>query len=131
MPYIVKTLPVAVSRGDIVRLEERPMYGGRDIAPGERIYLWFSEQQGGFGLFGNGSVLRLLEAGARVGLDVRIDNVAVARCFGVAEISPYRDLADGSAVAGLSSKLYRHSHNKIASLTASEACFLDQYFEQG
>lgn len=128
MPFIAKTAPFSAASGETVRIEERPFYGGRDITAGDRMFVWLSERQGGKGLFARGTVVRVVDPGQRIVLDVQIDNCNGSRRFGVEDIAPYRDREDGSPLAGLAHKLYRHAHNKITTLTTREAAILEEIF---
>lgn len=103
------------------------MYNGDDVTEGNRIFIWTSETQAGAGLSAVGHVTRCEADGHRIVVDVQIE-IDHARQFGLDQIAPYRDVEDGSALSGISKKLHRQSHNKIAALNEQEASLLEQYF---
>jgi hypothetical protein len=113
----------------LIVVEEPPMYGGRDIKVGSETFVWFSETDGG----GRGLAWHALVAKAqrmtngRIRLTLRLASKATS-VLGIAQLSPFRNISDGSAQAELSRKLYYHSHNKIAAVTASERAFLISHF---
>lgn len=129
MPFIAKTAPIAADVGDTVEIEERPMYGGKDIDIGDSVFLWASEQQGGRGLWARGIVLHAAQAGNKLGIGVRIDQLATVGHFGLDQIAPHRDSTADTPIIGLARKLYKHAHNKIAGVTNAEADLLLQHFE--
>lgn len=129
MPYIAKTAHIAASVGDTVQIEERPMYGGKDVDAGDSVFLWSSEQLGGRGLWARGIVLKASAAGTKQHIEVRIDQLITARNFGLDQIAPHRDSSAETPIAGLARKLYKQAHNKIAGVTNAEAHLLLQHFE--
>lgn len=128
MHFVAKTAPVSAQVGDTVQIEERAMYGGGAITPGAAVFLWASETQGGPGLWARGIALSAGRGAAKLNVTVRVEQVVNSRNFGIEQIAPHRDSADGSAIAGLARKLYRHAHNKIAKITEPEASLLQQQF---
>ena len=49
MPYILKTnLPTdpVVAVGDDINFEEKLLYGGENIALGDEVFIWFTENRG-------------------------------------------------------------------------------------
>jgi len=128
MPFIAKTAPVSADVGDTLMIAERPMYGGKDIGTGDSVFLWASERQGGRGLWARGIVSHVTP-GERISIEVRVDQLATAGHFGLDQIAPYRDSTSETPITGLARKLYKHSHNKIASITNAEANLLLRHFE--
>lgn len=129
MPFIAKTAPIAAIVGETVRIEERPMYGGKDVDVGDSVFLWASEQQGGRGLWARGIVLSSDVVESKQRIAVRIDQVVTTRQFGLDQIAPHRDGAVETPIVGLARKLYKQAHNKIAGLSNAEADVLLQNFE--
>ena len=129
MPYIAKTPPITMAADADLRIEERPMYGGRNIRVGSEVFLWSSETQGGVGLWGKGTVTALDPVSAKPVVTVRIDQRANSGNFGLNEIAPHRDSTADTPIVGLARKLYRHAHNKVAGLTDDEAALLQRFFE--
>lgn len=129
MAFIAKNAPIAATVGNTVRIEERPMYGGKDIKAGDSLFLWTSEQQGGRGLWGRGIVLSSSAAGSKQHIEVRINQLVSLGHFGLVQIAPHRDSTDETPTAGLARKLYKHAHNKIARVTNAEADLLLRVFD--
>ncbi|GAA0287654.1 hypothetical protein [Rhodovulum strictum] len=129
MPFIAKTAPIPSLADEHIRIEERPMYGGRDIRVGSEVFLWSSETQGGVGLWGKGTVTAIDPGGPKPAITVRIDQRVNSGNFGLIEIAPHRDSTQDTPIVGLARKLYKHAHNKIAGLTNAEAELLQQNFE--
>ena len=128
MPFIAKTAPVSASVGDTVRIEELPMYGGKDVDTGDSVFLWASERQGGRGLWARGIILRVDHGEEKLRVEVRIDQLAAVGHFGLDQIAPHRDSTANTPIVGLARKLYKHAHNKIAGVTNAEADLLLQHF---
>ena len=129
MPFIAKTAPITSLADEHVRIEERPMYGGRDIRVGSEVFLWSSETQGGVGLWGKGTVTAVEPATAKPVVTVRVDQRVNSGNFGLNKIAPHRDSAQDTPIVGLARKLYRHAHNKVAQITDQEAALLQRFFE--
>jgi hypothetical protein len=130
MPFIAKTAPISANVGDTVLIEERPMYGGKDIAAGAPVFLWASETQGGNGLWARGTVLRVELGAKKPVVAVRVEQMVNSGNFGITQIAPHRDSVADTPIAGLAHKLYRHSHNKVAGIATDEADLLQQLFGQ-
>lgn len=129
MPFIAKTAPITAPIDEPLRIEERPMYGGREIRVGSEVFLWSSETQGGVGLWGRGTVTALAPGGAKPVVTVRVDQRVNSGNFGLAEIAPHRDSPQDAPIVGLARKLYKHAHNKVARITDQEAALLQRFFE--
>ena len=129
MPYIAKTTPISPIVGSSVKIEERPMYGGKEIVSGDPIFIWESETQGGCGLRASGVVLQVVHSQQKLRIEVRIDLLLRQDShFRYDQIKPHRDDTEATPIAGLARKLCRHAHNKIAKLTSSEGELLSRYF---
>lgn len=127
MTVLFKVPPQEVS-GDVVTLEARS-YGLVQLRRGDRVFLWWSEAQGGAGLAGYGLCV---EASAQAGgwramVEVVTDRY---RGFAKANLAPYRDVEDGSPQASLAAKLYRHALNKVVAITPGEEAFLEDLIER-
>ena len=128
MPFIAKTAPVTAPADAPLRIEERPLYGGRDIRVGSEVFLWSSETQGGVGLWGKGTVTEVDPVGAKPVVMVRVDQRVNSGTFGLSEIAPHRDSTQDTPIVGLARKLYKHAHNKVAAITDQEAALLQRFF---
>ncbi len=129
MPFIAKTAPISARVGDSVRIEERPMYGGGEIASGADVYLWASETQGGAGLWARGTVLGVEPGANKPVVTVRVEEMVNSGNFGIEQIAPHRDSSANTPIVGLARKLYKQSHNKVARITTDEASLLQRLFE--
>ena len=129
MLYIAKTAQMAANVGDTIRIAERPMYGGKDIGPGDVVFLWASETQGGRGLWARGTVLKSEVHQPQLRIDVRVDQMVTSGHLGLEQIAPHRDSTENTPIVGLARKLYKHAHNKIAGATNGEADLMMGYFK--
>ena len=129
MPFIAKTAPIAAGPDNIVRIEEKPFYGGRNIRPGDLVFLWSSETRGGVGLWGRGTVVAVQPGKDKPVVTVRLEQRVNSGNFGLDQIAPHRDSTADTPIVGLARKLYKHSLNKVAYLSDQEAALLQQRFE--
>lgn len=121
MTVLFKVPPVAID-GDIVALEAKS-YGAVVIAPGDRVFRWWSETQGGRGLAGYGICMSAQPVGAFWRAEIEaVTNRTIG--FGKAALAPFRDAPVPRPEATLSAKLYRHSLNKVVQITPAEEAFL-------
>jgi hypothetical protein len=127
MGFIAKIDPVKIGIGQVIRIDERAMYNGKSISPGDRIFIWTSETSGGRGLIAAGRVTSATINGPRVATEVLVE-ATVRRQIGLAEISPYRDVQDGSPDSEIARLLYRQAHNKVAALNQTSSEFLEAHF---
>ena len=134
--FAIKTEIRDVDAGEFVFTAQKTMYGGKDIAAGDRIYLFASENEGGQGLVARG-VVTSAEAVAkkpgvarqtpRVSIKVRRDALA-RRSLGRSELKPFKDWSDGRPETELNFKFYRQATDKIVGLSEQTAAFLDACF---
>jgi len=129
MVYVAKSAPAGTDTGDRLTIRERAMYGGDAIRAGDVVFLWASETQGGEGLWARGTVLRRLPDRQRVTIETSIDRRRTGEQFSTRHLEPYRNATGTDPLIGLSRKLYRHAHNKIARLSDDEASLLGRYFD--
>ncbi len=115
---------------------QKTMYGGKHIAPGDTIYIFASENEGGPGLIARGVVTaaaatakkRSVERQTpRVSIEVRRTALARRR-LGRAELKPFSNWKDGRPETELNFKYYRQATNKIVGISDSTATFLDKFF---
>jgi hypothetical protein len=116
---------------------QKTMYGGKNIAAEDEIFLFASENEGGRGLIALGVVTAAARAptvrGAggrgtpRVSITVR--RIASAkRSLGRNELKSFRDWGDGRPQTELCFKLYRQATNKVVGITQETAAFLRTLF---
>jgi len=124
MTVLFKSPPFAQDVDRVV-VSAKP-FGEVTLARGDRVFLWWSEAQGGAGLSGHG-----LCASASEGPDLLRAEVEVIALrsegvgFGRDALRPLRDATDDGPQTSLARKLYRHSHNKAVALTPDEEAFHD------
>ncbi|QMW24475.1 hypothetical protein H3309_01640 [Sandaracinobacteroides saxicola] len=114
---------------------QKTMYGGKNIAVGDCIFIFASENEGGHGLFGRGVVLNA-EATPRTEavrqtprVTVEVELTKVAKCpLGRTELRSYRSWVDGRPETELNFKLYRQATNKIVGLSDAARQYLEGFF---
>ncbi len=115
---------------------QKTMYGGKDIARGDPIFLFASENEGGQGLIARGVVTAVDAIPRKRGVarqtplvSIRVRRDALAkRPLGRRDLKPLVDWADGQPGTELNFKFYRQATNKIVGISAQAAAFLDQFF---
>jgi hypothetical protein len=115
---------------------QKTMYGGKQVAPGDIVFLFASETEGGRGLIARGIVTAaetlakrpgLARQTPRVSLTVRRTALAT-RSAGRAELKDFTDWRDGRPETELNFKFYRQATNKLVGLSDRAAAFLDGFF---
>lgn len=117
-------------------IEQKTMYGGKDIAKGDEIFVFASENEGGSGLIASGIVTSAQAIAKKPGIvrqtprvSITIKRSALAkRRLGRTELKPYSDWKDGRAETELNFKFYRQATNKIVGISAEAAAFLRGFF---
>jgi hypothetical protein len=115
---------------------QKTMYGGKQIAEGDVIFIFASENEGGQGLVASG-VAASSEATAkkrgvarqtpRVSITVRRTKLA-KQPLGRNELKTFKDWKDGQPGTELNFKLYRQATNKIVGISDEAAAYLDKFF---
>jgi hypothetical protein len=127
MAFVVKA-PVADPDADRFSFDEKTMWAGKTIRPGDEIFLFASDHEGGHGLFASG-VVTAFAKGPGIRISIEVKPVAKAcRKLGRTELKPFRELRDGSPEAEIAWKLYRQATNKIAGVSDAAAAFLRTHF---
>jgi hypothetical protein len=117
-------------------IAQKTMYGGKQIAAGDTIFLFASENEGGQGLIARGTVTTaaaipkkrgIARQTPRVSITVRRDALA-KRPLGRGQLKPFADWKDGRPETELNFKFYRQATNKIVGLSAAAAAFLEGFF---
>jgi hypothetical protein len=115
---------------------QKTMYGGRQIARGDTIFVFASENEGGQGLIARG-VVTSAEAVAKTRgvarqtprVSIRGKRTAVAKHrLGRSELKPFTRWNDGAPETELNFKFYRQATNKIAGISDEAAAFLNGFF---
>ena len=115
---------------------QKTMYGGKQIAEGNTVFVFASENEGGQGLIARGLVRHVKAIAKKRGIarqtprvSVMIQRTALAsRPLGRSELKPLTDWKDGQPGTELNFKLYRQATNKIVGLSDQAAAFLHKYF---
>lgn len=128
MTVLFKVPPVEPD-GDLLTLEAKP-YGVVTLVRGDRVFLWWSETQGGAGLVGHGLCHEARFDGIvwRAAVEVFDDRF---RGFGKGNLAASRNAGSAVPLTTLAAKLYKHSLNKVVAISASEAAFLDSVLGGG
>ncbi len=114
----------------------KTMYGGKEIAEGDTIFVFASENEGGSGLVAAGIVTSaeatprtsgIARQTPRVSITVRRTALAKRR-LGRSELKPFSDWDDGQAETELNFKLYRQATDKIVGISDEAAEFLEGLF---
>lgn len=114
----------------------KTMYRGKDIAAGDAIFLFASENEGGLGLVARGIVIDITRIPRingverqtpRVSINVELTAVARRR-LGRAELKSFTRWNDGKPETELNFKLYRQATNKIVGISEAAAKFLESFF---
>ena len=112
------------------------MYGGKQIAKGDTIFIFASENEGGPGLIASGVVTSakaiakkrgIARQTPRVSITIRCSALAKRR-LGRSELKPFSDWNDGRPETELNFKFYRQATNKIIGISDKAAEFLRRFF---
>ena len=115
---------------------QKTMYGGKQIAEGDTIFVFASENEGGPGLIASGVVTSAEAIAKKPGIDrqtprvsITIQRTALAkRRLGRSELKPFSDWNDGRPETELNFKFYRRATNKIVGISEEAAAFLHGFF---
>jgi hypothetical protein len=122
--YVAKTGLGSNIDEDVLTLDEKTMYRGRDVAVGDEVFVFDAEHRGGSGLALAATVVAV-EQGSGTRRRITVRRTATARRpIGRAELKVFRGVEDGSPQAELDFKLYRQPTNKIVGIAESTAAFL-------
>ncbi|HUL66679.1 MAG TPA: hypothetical protein VLW55_18925 [Burkholderiaceae bacterium] len=115
---------------------QKTMYGGRQIATGDSIFVFASENEGGQGLIASGIVTAakaipkepdIERQTPRVSITVKRTALAKRR-LGRSELKPFSSWNDGQPETELNFKFYRQATNKIVGISDGAADFLRTFF---
>ena len=115
---------------------QKTMYGGKHIAPGDTVFVFASENDGGPGLIASGVVTsaepvarkrRVARQTPRVSITVRRTAVARRR-LGRSELILFSEWNDGRPETELNFKFYRQATNKIIGISDGAGAFLRRHF---
>ena len=114
----------------------KTMYGGKNIAAGDTLFLFASENEGGHGLFAREAIVSAEAVVKRPDLarqtprvNITVERTALARRpLGRKELKGFADWSDGRPETELNFKFYRQATNKIVGISDGAAAFLESYF---
>src|SRR5437667_3463975 len=115
---------------------KKTMYGGKQIARGDTVFIFASENEGGQGLISRGVVTfaeavpkkhGILRQTPRVSITIRRTALAKRR-LGRSELKPFKNWSDGRPETELNFKFYRQATNKIVAISDEAAAFLRGFF---
>jgi hypothetical protein len=135
MAFVIKA-EVRDPRAKTFAFSAKTMYSGKDIAAGDTIFVFASENEGGRGLLARGIVTSaqavarkpgILRQTPRVSVSVRRTALA-QRPLGRGQLKPFTDWHDGRPETELNFKFYRQATNKIGGISEDAAAFLGGFF---
>jgi len=115
---------------------QKTMYGGKQIARGDTVFIFASENEGGQGLISRGVVTsaeaiakkrNVLRHTPRVSINVERTALAKRR-LGRSELKPFSNWHDGRPETELNFKFYRQATNKIIGISNEAAAYLGRFF---
>jgi len=115
---------------------QKTMYGGKQIAEGDTIFVFASENEGGQGLIARGVVTSAEAIAKKRGIARQTPRVSVSirrtalakRPLGRSELKRFTDWNDGQPETELNFKFYRQATNKIVGISDEAAVFLGTFF---
>jgi hypothetical protein len=115
---------------------QKTMYGGKHIAPGDTVFVFASENDGGPGLIASGVVTSAEPVAKKRGVarqtprvSITVRRTAVARRrLGRSELNLFSEWNDGRPETELNFKFYRQATNKIIGISDGAGAFLRRYF---
>jgi len=115
---------------------QKTMYGGKDIAKGDTIFVFASENEGGPGLIAIGVVTSAKAIAKKPGIARQTPRVSITvrrtalakRRLGRSELKLFSNWNDGRPETELNFKFYRQATNKIVGISDEAAAFLRGFF---
>ncbi len=118
---------------------QKTMYGGKQIAEGDAVFVFASEDEnaeGGKGLIAHGVVTSAEAIAKKPGIERQTPRVSVTikrtafakRQLGRSELKHFTDWNDGQPETELNFKFYRQATNKIVGISDEAAAFLGEFF---
>jgi hypothetical protein len=115
---------------------QKTMYRGKQIAKGDAIFVFASENEGGPGLVASGVVTSVKAIAKKPGIARQTPRVSITvRCtapakrrLGRSDLKPFSDWNDGRPETELNFKFYRQATNKIVGISNNAAAFIRRFF---
>lgn len=136
MKAFVAKAAIAHERAKTFELRgQKTMYGGKNIAVGDTVFVFASETEGGSGLIACGVVVSAQSVAKKAGVErqtprvnVTVKRTALAkRRLGRSELKAFSKWDDGRPETELNFKFYRQATNKIGGISAAAAAFLRRF----
>lgn len=137
MFYAIKTVVSDLTRETLIFRAQKTMYGGKQIAKGDTVFIFATGTSDGSGLRSKGVVTEstpvprkpgIARQPPRVSIGVKPTAMATRR-LGREELKRYSDWTDGKPETELNFKFYRQATDKIVGISDETAAFLDRFFE--
>jgi hypothetical protein len=134
--YVIKT-EIKDTRAKAWSFErQKTMYGGKLITKGDTVFIFASENEGGFGLIARGVITASVPTPRREGVErqtprvsIKVKSTAQAkRPLGRKELALFKDWNDGRPETELNFKFYRQATNKIGAVSEEASKFLQSFF---
>ena len=114
---------------------QKTMYGGKQIAKGDTIFIFASENEGGPGLIARGVVTSAKPIPRKPGIERQTPRVSITvrrialvkRRIGRSELKSFSKWKDGRPETELNFKFYRQATNKIVGISDEAAAFLRRF----
>lgn len=115
---------------------QKTMYGGKQIAKGDTLFVFASENEGGPGLIASGVVTSAKAIAKKPGIGRQTPRVSITvrrtalakRRLGRSELKRFSDWNDARPETELNFKFYRQATNKIVGISDEVAAFLREFF---
>jgi hypothetical protein len=115
---------------------QKTMYHGKQIAKGDTVFVFASENEGGRGLIARGAITSAEAIAKKSGVARQTPRVSIAvksnalakKPLGRSELKQFTDWNDGQPQSELNFKFYRQATNKIVGISDEAAAFLDGFF---
>jgi hypothetical protein len=115
---------------------QKTMYGGKQIAKGDRVFVFASENEGGQGLLARGVVTSAEAIAKKRGVARQTPRVSITvkatvlakRPLGRRELKQFTNWNDGQPETELNFKFYRQATNKIVGISDEASAFLNGFF---
>jgi hypothetical protein len=136
MAYVVKAEVRDTRAKTFTFTAQKTMYRGRQIASGDTVFVFASENEGGQGLIARGVVTSAEAVPKKRGIarqtprvSITVKRTALAkRSLGRTELKRFSNWNDGQPESELNFKFYRQATNKIAGISDETAAFLEGFF---
>ena len=138
MAYAIKAEVVDPRARTFEFTAQKTMYGGKQIAADDTIYIFASENEGGQGLIARGIVTHAAPTPKKRGIVRQTPRVSVTirraarakRRLGRDELKHFSNWSDGRPETELNFKFYRQATNKIVGISDEAAAFLRGFFPE-